>query len=169
MDNELPYRWLKFGDIKGEIESIIGAAKDKAIRTNYFKNKILKEVIHDKWRLWKQHEEIIAHLTSRCSILGNNVYLTGHNKVGAHINYSESKAPGIETTINVTSQSVCEYDDVTGLCNQEVHTGTQAKYVTWKQKQKACVLIDVAIPAGRSITLKKAANKLKYWSLCIEI
>jgi len=40
-DIEQSYRWLKSGHIKGETESTIVAAQDKAIRTNYFKNKIL--------------------------------------------------------------------------------------------------------------------------------
>ena len=43
VDTEQSYRWLKFGDIKGEPESAIMAAQDKAISTNCFKNKILKE------------------------------------------------------------------------------------------------------------------------------
>ena len=30
------YRWLKYGHIKGETESTIVAAQDKAISTNYF-------------------------------------------------------------------------------------------------------------------------------------
>ena len=33
---EQSYRWLKFGDIKGETESTIVAAQDQAISTNYF-------------------------------------------------------------------------------------------------------------------------------------
>ena len=42
---EQSYRWLKTGNIKGEMESTIVAAQDQAISTNYFKNKILKEEI----------------------------------------------------------------------------------------------------------------------------
>jgi hypothetical protein len=42
VDKEQSYRWLKFGDIKGETESTIVAAQDQAISTNYFKRKILK-------------------------------------------------------------------------------------------------------------------------------
>jgi hypothetical protein len=42
MDKEQSYRWLKFGDIKGETESTIVAAQDQAISTNYFKRKTLK-------------------------------------------------------------------------------------------------------------------------------
>jgi hypothetical protein len=39
IDKEQSYRWLKFGDIKGETESVIMAAQDQAISTNYFKKK----------------------------------------------------------------------------------------------------------------------------------
>jgi hypothetical protein len=45
LDKEQSYRWLKFGDIKGETESTIVAAQDQAISTNYFKKKIFKEEI----------------------------------------------------------------------------------------------------------------------------
>jgi hypothetical protein len=38
MVNEQSYQWLKFGDIKGETESTIVAAKDQAISTNYKKH-----------------------------------------------------------------------------------------------------------------------------------
>jgi hypothetical protein len=40
VDNEQSYRWLTFGNIKGETESTIVAAQDQAISTNCFKNKI---------------------------------------------------------------------------------------------------------------------------------
>jgi hypothetical protein len=58
VDNEQSYRWLKFGNIKGETESTIVAAQDQAVSTNYFKNKILKEEVDSKCRLCRQHEEI---------------------------------------------------------------------------------------------------------------
>jgi hypothetical protein len=45
VDKEQFYRWLKFGDIKGETESTIVAAQDHAISTDYFKRTILKEEI----------------------------------------------------------------------------------------------------------------------------
>ena len=66
VDIEQSYRWLKSGDIKGETESIIVAAQEQAISTNYFKNKIFKEETESKCRLCKQHEETTDHLTSGC-------------------------------------------------------------------------------------------------------
>jgi hypothetical protein len=60
VDNEQSYRRLKFGNIKGETESTIVAAQDQAVSTNYFKNKILKEV-DSKCQLCKQHKETTDH------------------------------------------------------------------------------------------------------------
>jgi hypothetical protein len=68
VDKEQSYRWLKFGYIKGEIESTIVAAQDQEISTNYFKRKILKEEIESRCRLCKEYEGTIDHLTSGCPI-----------------------------------------------------------------------------------------------------
>jgi myo-inositol-1-phosphate synthase len=85
VDIEQSYCWLKSGNIKGETESKILAAQDQAISTNYFKNKILKKEIESKFRLCKQHEETIDHLTLECPILSKNEYLMRHNKVCTHM------------------------------------------------------------------------------------
>jgi len=66
VDNEQSYGWLKVGDVKRETESKIVTAHDKAISTNYSKNKILKEETDCKCRLCKQHEQTIDHLTPGC-------------------------------------------------------------------------------------------------------
>jgi hypothetical protein len=76
VDIEKSYRWLKYGDIKGEKESTIVAAQDETISTNYFKNNILNKETESKCRLCKQHEETIDHLTLGCPILAKNEYLT---------------------------------------------------------------------------------------------
>jgi hypothetical protein len=69
------YRWLKFGDIKGETESTIVAAQDQAMNTNYFKNKILKEEIYSKSWFCQKHEETTDYLTPGCPILADDEYL----------------------------------------------------------------------------------------------
>jgi hypothetical protein len=98
VDNEQSYRWLKFGNIKGETESTIVAAQDQAISANYFKTKILKEEVGSNCRLCKQHEETADHLTSGRPILAKNEYLMRHDKVGGHLHYSICKAVGIGAT-----------------------------------------------------------------------
>jgi len=60
------------------------------------------------------------------------------------------------------------------LWNQAVHTDREVAtnrpdIILKNKKEKACTLIDVAIPAGRNGVQKEAEKKLKYKSLCIEI
>jgi hypothetical protein len=57
VEKKQPCPWLKFGDIKGETETTIVAARDNAVSKNNFKNKILKEEIDSKCRLYKQLED----------------------------------------------------------------------------------------------------------------
>jgi hypothetical protein len=100
LDKEQSYRWLKFGDIKGETESTIVAAQDQVISTNCFERKILKEAIESRCRLGKQYEETIDHLTSGCPISAKNEYVIRHDKVCTHLHYSICKILGIETSEN---------------------------------------------------------------------
>jgi hypothetical protein len=37
------------------------------------------------------------------------------------------------------------------------------------QREKSCILIDMAVPTDRNVTPKEAEKKLKYSSLCIEL
>jgi len=143
VDIEESYRRLKSGDIKGETESTIVAAQDKANSTNYFKNKILKQEIESKCRLCKQHEETIDHLSSGCPILAKNEYLMRHDKVCTHLHYSICKALGFETTdkwYTHMPKPVFEEGDVTVLWNQAVHTDREVKanrpYIIIKNKKK---------------------------------
>jgi hypothetical protein len=82
------YRRLKFGDIKGETESLIVAAQDRALGTNYFKRKVLKVETESKCRLCKQYDKTIDHLTSGCPVLGKNEYIIRRDKVCMHLHYS---------------------------------------------------------------------------------
>jgi len=87
-DNKESYRWLKFGDIKGETESIIVAAQCQAISTNYFKYESLKEEMESKCRSYKQHEKTTGHLNSRCPILVMNEYLMKNDRFCKHLHYN---------------------------------------------------------------------------------
>jgi len=177
VDIEQSYRWLKSGNIKGETESIIVAAQDQAISTNYFKNKILKEETESKCRLCKQHEETIDHLTSGCPILAKNEYLMRHDKVCTHLHYSICKSLGIETTgkwYTHMPKLAWVYTTVRVLWNQAIHTDSNVTanrpdIIIKNKKEKTCTLIDVAIPADRNVVQKEAEKKLKYKNLCIEI
>jgi hypothetical protein len=60
------------------------------------------------------------------------------------------------------------------IIKQYTHTHTEVTanrpdVIIENKKQKTRTLIDVAIPADRSVLQKGAAKKLKYKSLCTEI
>jgi hypothetical protein len=48
-------------------------------------------------------------------------------------------------------------------------TANKPDMIGKNNKEKTCILIDVAIPADRNVTQKEAEKKLKYKSLCTEI
>jgi hypothetical protein len=98
VDRKQSYRWLKFGDIKGERESTIVAAEDQAVGKHCFNNKVLKQEIDSKCRLCKQCEETVDHLTSGRPILVKNGYLIRQDRVREYLQYSTQKVLGIETT-----------------------------------------------------------------------
>jgi hypothetical protein len=170
MDKEQSYRWLKFGDVKGETESTIVAAQDQAVSTNNFKRKILKEEIESRCRLCKEYEETIDHLTSECPILAKNEYVIRHDRVCTHLHYSICKTLGIETTENWYSQipkPVCQHEDITVLWNQGIQTDREVLanrpgIIIKNMKDKICLLIDVAVPSDRNVIQKESENKLKY-------
>ena len=127
MDIEQSYRWLKYGDIKGETESTIVAAQDQTIRTNYFKNKILKKEIESKSRLCKQHEETIEHLTSGCPTLAKNKYLMRYDKVCTHLHYSICKALALKPQTNGTHTcpNQCMKREMSQCCGIKQYTQTE--------------------------------------------
>jgi hypothetical protein len=169
VDKEQSYRWLKFGDIKGETESTIVSAQDQAISTNYFKRKIPKEEIESRYRLRTEYEETIDHLTSGYPILAKNEYVIRHDRVCTHLHYSVCNTLGIETTENWHSHvpvSVCQYEDITALWNQGIQTDREVlanrpDIIIKNMKDKICLLIGVAIPSDRNVIQKESKEKLK--------
>ena len=64
-----------------------------------------------------------------------------------------------------------EEGDITVLWNQAVHTDREVAakrpdVIIKNKKEKACTLIDVAIPADRNVVQKEVQKELKCKSLC---
>ena len=64
--NDETWTWLKEGKLKRETESLIIAAQDQAIRTNYVKAMIKRSQDDPKCRMCKQNNETINHIVSGC-------------------------------------------------------------------------------------------------------
>ena len=75
-----------------------------------------------------------------------------------------------------TPKPLCEHEDVTVLWNQWVDTDREVTpnrpdvvIKKKREREKTCILLDVAVLSDRNVTQKEAEKKLKYNSLCIEV
>ena len=60
---------MEKGNLKRETESLLIAAQNNAIRTNYIKAKINNMQQNSKCRLYSNKDEMINHMISKCSKL----------------------------------------------------------------------------------------------------
>ena len=82
--------WLRKGNFKREIESLLIAVQDNAIRTNHIKARIDKTQQNSKCRLCGDRDEMINH-KSECSKLAQKKYKARHDWVGGVINWEMCK------------------------------------------------------------------------------
>ena len=76
------WTWLRKGNFKRVIESLLMAARNSAIRTNHIKPRINKTQPNSKCRLCGNRDETINHIVSECSKLAQKVYNTRHDWMG---------------------------------------------------------------------------------------
>jgi hypothetical protein len=98
-------RWLKFGDVKGQVEMTLVAAQDRTLSTNRCKKKILKV----KTDYVKNTKKTTDHVTSGCPILAKNEYI---------INVSICRKLDVEVSLNRYShmpKALREQEDTTVL------------------------------------------------------
>ena len=84
-NNNNTWTWLRKGNFKREIVSLLIPAQDNAIRTNHFKARIDKTQQNSKCRLCG--DETINHIISECSKLEQNEYKTRHDWVSKVIHW----------------------------------------------------------------------------------
>ena len=70
--------WLRKGSCERETESLLLAAQNNAIGTNYAKEKIDKTQQNGKYRLRGDRDKMIYHVISKCSKFEQKVYKTRH-------------------------------------------------------------------------------------------
>ncbi|XP_028512939.1 uncharacterized protein LOC114574468 [Exaiptasia diaphana] len=63
------YEWLRTSGLESQTEGFIIAAQDQCIKTNYYRNKILKDGTDPMCRICGKNQETIDHLVSGCSEL----------------------------------------------------------------------------------------------------
>ena len=74
ISHQKTWTWLRKGNLKRETESLLIAAQDNAIRTNYIKARMDKTQQNSKYRLCSDRDETINHIISECSKLARKEY-----------------------------------------------------------------------------------------------
>ena len=88
------WTWLRKGNFKREIESLLIAAQDNALRTSHIKARIDKSRQNSKCWLCGDLNETISYIISECSKLAQKEYQTRYDCVGKVIHremYKKSK------------------------------------------------------------------------------
>ena len=85
------WTWLRKGDFKREIKSLLITAQDNAVRTNHIKARIDKTQQNSKCSLCGDRDETINYIISECRKLAQKEYKTRHDWVGKVIHWEMCK------------------------------------------------------------------------------
>ena len=72
-------KWLKYSHLTPKTESVLVAAQEQTLATNYVRNKLWKTKFSPVCRLCKEKPETIAHVISGCKCLVVTKYVNRHN------------------------------------------------------------------------------------------
>ena len=92
------WQWLRRGSLKRQTESLIIAAQDQALGTNYRKAKIEHSRESATCRMCKTRDETVTHIISECSKLAQTDYKAQHDRVASAVHWSIMKAYGLPRT-----------------------------------------------------------------------
>ena len=176
-DVETTHQWLSSSSLKGETEGFILAAQDQSRSTRVYQTRILKNGADPNCRLCTEKEETVDHIISACPTIVNIEYLQRHVRVAKFIHWTLCKnfnLPHTEKWYEHTSQPVLQSTEVTISWDFTIHTdrkidANRPDIIIKDQGEKTCIMLDVAVPADKNISLKEFQKLSKYKDLEIEV
>ena len=159
------------------MESLIIAAQDQAIRTNYVKATIDTSQDDPKCRMCKQNNETISHIVSGCPKLAQKEYKKRHDNVARAVHWDLSEKYGFkqrERWYDHVPGSVLENEDYKMLWDFSVQTDHEIEsrrpdLLIIDKSEKNCQNIDVAIPEDGRVRAKEDEKVEKYQDLAREV
>ena len=155
------WEWLKQQDLKKETESLIIAAQDQAVRTNYIKHRVDKTTTSPLCRLCRSSSETNDHILNGCPKLAQTEYKIRHDKVAAAIHWSLCKRFGFQESKTCKwcehrAEKVLENDAVKILWDFHVQTDKNIEHcrpdiLIVKKREKEAIIIDIAVPGDTRI------------------
>ena len=155
--------WLRSAGLKEITESLLIAAQDQMLATNYYKNKILKKSVKKKQ----------SHIVSGCPMLAKHEYLERHNRVAKFIHWTICKIHGFEVKkewFEHEIRPVIKKDELTVLWDSPIHTdrniqANKPDIVVKDEKKRECTLVNISIPSDTNI-VSKTSEKLANTAIC---
>lgn len=171
------WQWLKRGGLKRETESLIIAAQDQALATNYRKAKIEKSRTSALCRMCHIRDETVAHIISECSKLAQKEYKRRHDKVATALHWSLLKAYGFphsENWYNHVTEAVVENEKTKILWDFNIYVdkyieARRPDIVLVDKANQECTIIDIAVPGDARTKTKEEEKIEKYQDLAREI
>ena len=162
--------------LKSKTEGFIIAAQDQCIKTNYYRDQILKDGTDPMCRICGQFQETADHLVSGCPELAKTEYIQRHNKAAAYLRWTIRKHYNVKVQdkhYEHEPATVTENQTATILWDMPIQSDKEIKanrpVVVKDKKEKTCLLIDMSIPTERNTSLKTMEKLTKYKDLEIEI
>ena len=152
---EESWRSLRNGFLKKEMENLILAAQEQALRTNSIKHSIDKTSDTPLCRLCGDATETVRHIVSGCKKLAQREYRKPHDKVAPWIHWEMYRKYGIERTDKWYDHQplpIAENGEVRITWDMTIYTDKVLKHnrpdITLVHKDtKKWTLIDMAVPA----------------------
>ena len=176
-DENKTWEWLRKADLKIHTESLLCAAQEQAIRTNYVKHHIDKSAESPLCRMCEEKGETVHHIVSECKKMAQKEYKRRHDNVARIVHWHLCKKYNIERTEKwyehspegvVENAEVKLLWDVNIQCDHLIEARRPDLVVVIKGERK-CIIIDIAVP-GDSRTNDKEKEKVeKYQDLKREI
>ena len=143
------------------------AAQEQAIRTNYIKHHIDKSIDSPLCRMCGKRIESVQHIVSECEKLAQKEYKRRHDNVAKKIHWDLCKRNGLEHQekwYEHTPHGALENDDVKLLWDiniqcDNVIEARRPDIVLIDKKERACNIVDIAVPADCRVEEKEKVEK----------
>ena len=98
VDKEKSLVWLCSSGLKGETESLITTAQDRALNMHYHQTNIMKQPTDSKCGICNKTEEHTKHIVAGCTTLVPSEYTNRHNMVAVYFHWMIYKHTGLQVT-----------------------------------------------------------------------
>lgn len=113
VDQVQTHKWLSTTGPKSETEGFIIAAQHQCIKTNYYRNKVLKDGSSRMCRICNQYQGTEDHLVSGCLELAKAEYIQRQQRISTGQSVSTMTSKCKTNSTNASSQQLPKYS---GIC-----------------------------------------------------